>query len=110
MTEIMRLRFNADLVVLSACETGLGRLVQGEGVIGLTRGFVVAGAQRVIASLWKVDDLSTSELMARLYRGILEKKLPPAAALAAAQREMAASPRWHDPYFWSGFAIQGEWR
>ena len=110
LSDVERLRLNADLVVLSGCETALGRTVDGEGIIGLTRGFVVAGARRVVASLWKVDDLATAEMMQRFYTGMLVRHLPPAAALRSAQRQMAASARWGAPYYWAGFVIQGEWR
>ena len=110
LTDISRLRLNAELAVLSGCNTGRGRSVDGEGVIGLTRGFVIAGARRVVASLWQVDDLATAEFMKRFYGEMLERRQPPAAALAATQRQMAASDRWRDPYFWAGFVIQGDWR
>jgi CHAT domain-containing protein len=64
----------------------------------------------VVASLWRVDDLATSELMARFYRGLLQQRLSPAAALRAAQLEMAADRRWSDPYYWGGFVVLGDWR
>ena len=100
----------ADLVVLSACETGLGKQIAGEGLVGLTRGFMYAGASRVVASLWKVDDVATAELMGRFYRGMLKEGLRPAAALRQAQMEMQAQKRWADPYYWAAFTIQGEWK
>ncbi len=108
--EIYDLRLNADLVVLSACQTGLGKDVRGEGLIGLTRGFMYAGTPRVIASLWQVDDAATAELMKRFYRGVLQEKLPPAAALRAAQIEMLKKRQWQSPYYWGAFVLQGEWR
>lgn len=108
--EIYNLRLNADLVVLSACQTGLGKEVKGEGLIGLTRGFMYAGAPRVMASLWEVDDAATAELMKRFYRGVLQEKLPPAAALRAAQVEMLKKRHWQSPYYWGAFVLQGEWR
>ncbi len=108
--EIYDLRLNADLVVLSACQTGLGKEVKGEGLIGLTRGFMYAGAPRVMASLWEVDDAATAELMKRFYRGVLQEKLPPAAALRAAQIEMLKKRHWQSPYYWGAFVLQGEWR
>ncbi|HZM70969.1 MAG TPA: CHAT domain-containing tetratricopeptide repeat protein [Candidatus Cryosericum sp.] len=110
LRDIGRLHLNADLAVLSGCETGLGRTVGGEGVIGLTRGFTLAGARSVMASLWKIDDLATADLMERFYRGLLVQHLPAPAALRQAQREMEASETWSDPYHWAGFVIQGEWR
>ncbi|PYS70332.1 MAG: hypothetical protein DMF69_13845, partial [Acidobacteria bacterium] len=108
--EIYNLRLNADLVVLSACQTGLGKEVRGEGLIGLTRGFMYAGVPRVMASLWQVDDAATAELMKRFYRGVFQDKLPPAAALRAAQIEMLKNRHWQSPYYWGAFVLQGEWR
>jgi CHAT domain-containing protein/tetratricopeptide (TPR) repeat protein len=110
MREIFDLRLPADLVVLSACQTALGKEIKGEGLIGLTRGFMYAGAERVVASLWQVDDQATADLMQYFYRGMLKEKLRPAAALRAAQIEMSRSSRWSSPYYWAGFVIQGEWR
>jgi CHAT domain-containing protein len=108
--EIYRLRLNADLVVLSACQTGLGKEVRGEGLIGLVRGFMYAGAPRVMASMWEVDDAATTELMKSFYKGILQEKLTPAAALRAAQIEMLNKSHWQSPYYWGAFVLQGEWR
>ena len=108
--DIFNLKLNADLVVLSACQTGLGKEIKGEGLVGLTRGFMYAGAPRVVASLWQVDDLATAELMKRFYRGMLKDGLRPAAALRAAQLEMAQQKRWAAPYFWAAFTLQGEWK
>jgi CHAT domain-containing protein len=110
MHEIYNLRLPADLVVLSACQTALGAEINGEGLVGLTRGFMHAGAQRVVASLWQVDDVATADLMRRFYRGMLKENLRPAAALRAAQIEMSKSSRWSSPYYWAGFVMQGEWR
>jgi CHAT domain-containing protein len=97
-----------ELVVLSGCETGLGKEVDGEGLIGLTRGFLYAGARSVVASLWKVEDSATAELMGRFYRKMLQGKEHPASALRAAQLEMSKDTRWSDPYEWAAFTIQGE--
>ncbi|HUD72019.1 MAG TPA: CHAT domain-containing protein, partial [Dongiaceae bacterium] len=108
--EVDRLHLNADLAVLSGCETALGRSIAGEGIIGLTRSFMLAGARGVVASLWKVDDLATAEMMQRFYRGLLVDRLAPPAALRRAQTEMATSERWRDPWYWAGFVVQGEWR
>jgi len=108
--DVYNLELRADVVVLSACQTALGREVRGEGLIGLTRGFMHAGARRVVASLWQVDDSATAELMRSFYRGVLHDGLRPAAALRAAQRELARDPRWAAPFFWSGFVLQGDWR
>jgi CHAT domain-containing protein len=106
--EIYNLKLNADLVVLSACQTALGKEIKGEGFIGLSRGFMYAGAPRVVASLWRIDDRATAELVGLFYQAMLEKKLPAAAALKHAQKEM--SKKWPSPYYWAGFTLQGEWR
>lgn len=107
--EVYNLRLPVNLVVLSACQTALGRDVKGEGMIGLTRGFMYAGAARVVASLWKVDDAATAELMRLFYRGMLRDGLSAAAALQQAQAEMSQGRRWQSPYYWAGFVLQGEW-
>jgi CHAT domain-containing protein len=109
LRQIYALDLKADLVVLSACQTALGKEVRGEGLIGLTRGFMYAGAPRVIASLWRVDDRATAKLMSSFYRE-MGKGVPPARALRAAQLALAADPRWKEPYYWSSFQLQGDWR
>jgi CHAT domain-containing protein/tetratricopeptide (TPR) repeat protein len=109
--EIYNLNLQADLVVLSACETALGRDVRGEGLIGLARGFMHAGAPRVVASLWKVDDEASSELMRLFYAAMLGPRCkPPAAALREAQLAIASQERWRAPYYWAAFGLQGEWK
>jgi CHAT domain-containing protein/Tfp pilus assembly protein PilF len=108
--EIYNLKLPADLVVLSACRTALGKDVRGEGLLGVTRGFMYAGAARIVSSLWEVDSRATAELMTRFYRETLTNKLSAAAALRAAQLSMSKDPRWHSPYYWAGFIIQGEYR
>ena len=108
--EIYNLKLPADLVVLSACQTGLGKEIKGEGLIGLTRGFMYAGAPRVVASLWRVNDYATAELMKRFYKGMLKDNLRPAAALRHAQIEMWKLKRFAAPYYWAAFILQGEWR
>jgi hypothetical protein len=110
LQDIYTLKLPSELVVLSACDTGLGKEIKGEGLISLTRGFMHAGAKRVIASLWKVDSDATAELMKDFYQAMFRKGLPPAAALKFAQGEVRRNKRWSDPYFWSGFVFQGEWR
>jgi len=110
LNEIYNLNLSADLVVLSACETALGKEIRGEGLIGLTRGFMYAGSPRVVASLWKVDDVATAELMKRFYQKMLQEKMRPAAALRAAKVEMWKQKRWNAPFYWAAFEIQGEWR
>jgi CHAT domain-containing protein/predicted negative regulator of RcsB-dependent stress response len=108
--EIYNLQLNADLIVLSACETGLGKEIKGEGLIGLTRGFMYSGAPRVVASLWNVDDLATAELMKLFYQRMLKDALTAGAALRAAQLEFSRQKRWASPYFWAGFVLHGEWK
>jgi len=110
LQDVYNLALPAELVVLSACETGLGKQISGEGLVGLTRGFMYAGASRIVASLWKVDDVATSELMAEFYRGMLSHGLAPAAALRQAQLAMLKRSRWADPYYWAAFTLQGEWK
>ncbi len=110
LNEIYNLKLSAELVVLSACQTGLGKEIKGEGLIGLTRGFMYAGAARVAASLWKVDDAATAELMTRFYRGVLKEGKTPAAAMRAAQVELWQQRSWQAPYYWSAFILQGEWK
>jgi CHAT domain-containing protein len=108
--EIYNLKLPAELIVLSACQTALGKEIKGEGLVGLTRGFMYAGAPRVVASLWKVDDAATKELMERFYRAMLTDKLRPAAALRRAQIGMAKQITMGKPYNWAAFVLQGEWR
>jgi CHAT domain-containing protein/Tfp pilus assembly protein PilF len=108
--EVYNLQLSADLIVLSACETGLGKEIKGEGLIGLTRGFMYSGASRVVASLWNVDDLATAELMKLFYQRMLKDGMPAGAALRAAQLELSRQKRWASPYFWSGFVLHGEWK
>jgi CHAT domain-containing protein len=107
--EIYNLKLPAELVVLSACQTGLGKEFRGEGLVGLTRGFMYAGAARVVVSLWSVNDKATSELMQRFYRGVLKEGQRPAAALRSAQIEMWKQSQFQAPYYWAAFVLQGEW-
>jgi CHAT domain-containing protein/tetratricopeptide (TPR) repeat protein len=110
ITDVFSLHLNADLVVLSGCRTALGREISGEGLVGLSRGLMYAGTARVVSSLWRVDDAATADLMKRFYRAVLEKGLPPAAALRFAQLEMMRRARFRHPFFWAAFQLQGEWR
>jgi CHAT domain-containing protein len=110
LPDIYNMRLNADLVVLSACDTALGKQIRGEGLISLTRAFMYAGAPRVVASLWQVDDVATAELMKRFYAGMLKQGLRPAAALRAAQLDISRDPRWTSPYYWAGFVVEGDWK
>jgi CHAT domain-containing protein len=108
--DIYNLKLQANLVVLSACQTALGKQIKGEGLVGLTRGFMYAGAPRVVASLWQVDDRATAQLMGRFYEAMLGQGLRPAAALRAAQVAMWKDKRWQGPHYWAAFTLQGEWR
>lgn len=111
LNDLFNLQLNADLVVLSACKTALGRDVRGEGLIGLARGFMYAGAPRVVTSLWSVNDQATAEEMQRFYTGMLgTKHLRPAAALRQAQIEMWKQEQWHAPFLWAAFILQGDWK
>ncbi len=110
LQDIYGLRAPVDLVVLSACQTALGKEVRGEGLIGITRGFMYAGASSVMASLWKVNDEATAELMRYSYSNMLQKGMTPAAALRAAQNSLRQRPEWQSPYYWAGFTLQGEYR
>jgi len=108
--DIYNLKLPAELVVLSACQTGLGKDIKGEGLVGLTRGFMYAGAARVLVSLWNVNDKATADLMTKFYEKILKQGASPAAALRAAQVEMWKQKQWQSPYYWAAFTMQGEWR
>ncbi|MEG4119422.1 tetratricopeptide repeat protein [Microcoleus sp. N9_B4] len=110
LTDIFNLKLAANLVVLSACQSGMGQNVKGEGMVGLTRGFMYAGAQRVAVSLWSVDDEGTAVLMQKFYQKMVQQKLAPAAALRAAQIEMMQEEKWKSPYYWAAFTLQGEWK
>jgi CHAT domain-containing protein/tetratricopeptide (TPR) repeat protein len=107
--DIYKLKLSADLVVLSSCDSALGRDLESEGIIGLPRGFLYAGAKSVIASLWKVNDDATATLMSRLYARI-KKGQSPSSALRGAQLEMVQDERWANPYYWAAFVLQGDYR
>jgi CHAT domain-containing protein/Tfp pilus assembly protein PilF len=107
--EVYNLNWSADLVVLSACQTALGAEIRGEGLVGLTRGFMYAGAARVLASLWSINDGATAQFMKEFYEGLLVDALSPAAALREAQIEMFRRGQWRSPYYWAAFVLQGEW-
>lgn len=112
LNDIYNMNLSADLVVLSACQTGIGKNVNGEGLIGLTRGFMYAGASRVVAGLWKVDDASTSRLMTKFYDGMFNENLPPSAALRRAQLSVMrrADGQLMPPFYWAAFIQQGEFK
>ena len=108
--DIYHLNLSSDLVVLSACDTALGKDTKGEGLVGLTHGFLSAGSKSVVASLWKVDDRATAVLMAEFYKSMLQDGLPPAAALRSAKQKIRQEKAWSAPYFWAGFVLQGEYK
>jgi len=108
--DIYDLRLPAELVVLSACDTALGKDIEGEGLVGIVRGFMYAGSKRVVASFWQVADAATAELMVRFYVEMLNNGLAPSAALRRAQLYVMKQPRWRHPFYWAAFSLQGEWR
>jgi CHAT domain-containing protein len=101
--------YPAELIVLSACQTGLGKEVNGEGLVGLTRGLMYAGAERVAVSLWNVNDKGTSVLMQEFYKEMLQHNKTPAAAMRTAQIKLWSNPEWRNPYYWAAFTVSGEW-
>ena len=109
LQDIYDMNLPAELVVLSACQTALGKHTGGEGLVGLTRGFMYAGSKRVMASLWKVGDEATSELMKVFYKGVLKNGQSPAAALRSAQMAFRQRPDFRAPFFWASFTLQGEY-
>ena len=108
LNEINNLKLSARLVVLSACETGLGKIAAGEGILGFSRAFFVAGARNLLLSLWKVNDVSTTELMTHFYKFHLENGIPLAASLRNAKLSLIANPRTSHPYFWAPFVLGGK--
>lgn len=110
LQDIYELDLDAELVVLSACSTGVGPDVKGEGLASLARGFFYAGAPRLVVSLWPVEDAGTSEFMRLFYGQMLRQNRPPALALREAQRQMRRDPAYTDPYYWAGFIFVGDWR
>ncbi len=111
MYELFNLRTNSDLVTLSACRTGVGKQMKGEGLVGLTRAFLFAGAKSVLVTLWPVEDEGTAVFMREFYSRLLgDAKMAPAAALLGAQEAMRANRRWADPYYWAGFVLEGDWQ
>lgn len=107
--DIYNMDLSAELTVLSACQTALGKDIRGEGFVGLTHSFISAGSRSVVSSLWKVDDRATAALMADLYQSMLQKGMSPAAALRAAKLKVMQDQRWRNPYYWAGFVVQGEY-
>ncbi|NEP03606.1 MAG: CHAT domain-containing protein, partial [Okeania sp. SIO4D6] len=109
LNDIFNLEMPAELVVLSACETGVGEEIRGEGLVSLTRGFMYAGAKIVVVSLWSVADNSTAQLMENYYQKILETGKNPVESMRETQLEMLNSSNWKAPYYWAAFVVQGEW-
>lgn len=109
MKDVYTMDLSAELTVLSACQTALGKDTKGEGTIGLGHAFMSAGSKSVVASLWKVDDRATAELMGHFYESMMQDGLTPAAALRAAKLKLRHDPRWSPPYYWAGFVLQGEY-
>ncbi|NEQ71602.1 MAG: tetratricopeptide repeat protein [Okeania sp. SIO2C9] len=107
LNDILNLNLPAELVVLSACQTAKGKDIKGEGLVGLTKVFMYAGAKRVVGSLWVVDDSRTADLMSQFYQGMLEGGLSPVEALRAAQLQMLEGGI--SPYYWAAFTLQGEY-
>jgi hypothetical protein len=105
--EVYNLKLDAELVVLSACETGLGRVARGEGIIGLTRAFLYAGAASILVSLWQVSDESTSDLMLDFYDGMLRRRGRPEALRQAKLRLIRRQPEYAAPYYWAPFVLVG---
>jgi CHAT domain-containing protein len=108
--EIFNLKLNADLVVLSACQTGLGKLVRGEGMVGLTRSFMYAGTPSVVVSLWSVSDMSTAALMGEFYKNLIKNKLSKTDALRQAQLTLMRDEKYAHPFYWAPFILIGDWR
>lgn len=109
-SDISDLHMPVELVVLSACRSANGESLPGEGLVGISYAFFVAGARRVVGSLWDVDDAATATLMQEFYKVMLHGAIAPAEALRSAQRKLAGNPRWSHPYYWAAFSIAGDWR
>ncbi|MEH1782764.1 MAG: CHAT domain-containing tetratricopeptide repeat protein [Nostoc sp.] len=110
LEDLFNLDYPADLIVLSACETGLGKEIQGEGLVGLTRGLMYAGAERLVVSLWQVSDEGTSVFMQEFYKQMLQQGKPANQALRETQLKMWHQEKWRNPNYWAAFTFLGEWR
>ncbi len=108
--DLYQFQLTADLVVLSACRTGKGQPIRGEGLVGFSHAFFAAGAQHLLVSLWDVDDEATAELMKRYYSYLFAHRLEPVHALRMTQEEMRRHPRWSSPRHWAGFVAWGDWK
>jgi CHAT domain-containing protein len=106
LRDILALELDADLVTLSACRSGLGELISGEGMVGITRAFLHAGARSVVASLWVVDDEATAAFMSLFY-GAMKDGLPVADALERARSRLRAEARWRHPFYWAPWVLVG---
>jgi CHAT domain-containing protein/Tfp pilus assembly protein PilF len=110
LQDIYNLDINAELIILSSCNSAVGKDVSGEGLISLSRGFMSAGAKSVVGSLWKIDDQATAEMMKYFYTFIIYDKMNLSEALRTAKLKMSEQKKWRSPYFWSGFVLQGEYK
>jgi CHAT domain-containing protein len=108
LSDIYDLQMPIGMVVLSACQTANGKLLQGEGLVGVSHAFFVAGARRVVGTLWDVDDAATAQLIRVFYTGLLKRGWSPAEALRRAQIDLSKDSRWRNPYYWAGFTIEGD--
>lgn len=106
--DIYGIKLNADLVVLSACDTGVGRNIRGEGIMSLNNAFMQAGSRTVVSSLWKVDDAATEMLMQKFYRHLTDGDRSVADALRAAQNELRQDPLYRSPFYWAAFMANGD--
>jgi CHAT domain-containing protein/tetratricopeptide (TPR) repeat protein len=109
-SEVFNLKLGAPLVMLSACESGLGKLKRGEGVIGLTRAFMYAGAPTVGVTLWSVADKPTAQLMTDFYQQLLGPNPSPSSAMREAQLVMISGKKYSAPFYWAPFVLVGEWK
>ena len=108
--DVATLHLRASLVVLSGCDTGSGRIIHGEGLVGLSRAFFYAGARQVVSSLWRVPDQSTAEFMGYFYEELLANGQDATTALRLAKQQLQQDRRWRNPYFWAPFVVQGSWQ
>lgn len=110
LQDIYGMNLSADLVVLSACETGIGKQVRGEGLMSLNNAFLSVGAKSVMSSLWKVEDNATLELMKNFYSSLADEKVTPSKALQKAQIKMWGSGQYKSPFYWAAFTVQGDYK
>jgi CHAT domain-containing protein/tetratricopeptide (TPR) repeat protein len=110
LQDIYSLDLATDLVVLSACRSGIGKEIKGEGLMSLNNAFLQAGAKSVVSSAWKVDDNATAEFMKRFYANLTNKRLTTSAALQQTQIEMVNFTQFKSPFYWAAFTVQGEFR